>query len=159
MIIQTNVTWNPPTKTFSYGNIFTSENLNAIGSGGEGIYIYKLENIIIDANSILPAGSNWISVTYKPFSSLYYDSMTTVIFTVNKISLSINPIKTINYGTSCENLTSTYIGFVNNETPSVLTGNHVYIVKNSLNVDITNSLQTESIGSEYTISVSGVLLK
>jgi hypothetical protein len=156
MIIETNVTWNPPTKTFSYGNIFTSENLNAIGSGGEGIYTYKLGNIIINANSILPAGSNWISVTYKPFSSLYYDSMTTVIFTVNKISLSINPIKTINYGTSCENLTSTYIGFVNNETPSVLTGNHVYIVKNSLNVDVTNSLQTESIGSEYTISVSGV---
>ena len=74
---------------------------------------------------------------------------------INKAPLTIKAdSKSIDYGGSAPTYTYTAIGFVNNETNSVLSGSPVYTVKNREGTEVTINSSTE-VGT-YFINVTGL---
>jgi len=111
------ITWAAPA-AISYGTVLSATQLDATASVA-GTFTYSPA-----ASTALAAGSQTLSVTFTPTNTTDYSTATaTVALTVNKAVLTVTATNVSrSYGVSNPTLTSSFIGFVNGDTTSVVSG-------------------------------------
>jgi hypothetical protein len=106
------LSWATPA-TITYGTPLSSTQLNATSGGIAGTFAYTPA-----AGTVLPAGTQTLSVTFTPTDSSDYSTQTaTVTLVVNKAPLSVTPNNASRtYGTSNPAFTGSIVGLVNGDT-------------------------------------------
>jgi hypothetical protein len=124
-----------------------------------GTLIYVITNssgVVITDLSTVNTGIYTISNSGQT-SNNYNITFVSGLLTINRKSLSVNINSQIMiYGGSVPIFTSSYVGFVYNQTPDVLTGTLLYIVTNQFGSVVTDTLTQQNVGNQYTISASGL---
>jgi hypothetical protein len=112
------LTWATPA-AITYGTALSSTQLDASSGGVAGTFVYTPA-----AGTVLGAGSQTLSVTFTPTNTTDYSTQTTTVsLTVIQATLTVtaNNVSKV-YGAANPTFTPGYVGFVNGDTTSVLTG-------------------------------------
>jgi hypothetical protein len=106
------LSWATPA-AITYGTPLSSTQLNATSGGIAGTFAYTPA-----AGTVLPAGTQTLSVTFTPTDSSDYSTQTaTVTLVVNKAPLSVTPNNASKtYGTVNPAFTGSIVGLVNGDT-------------------------------------------
>lgn len=112
------ISW-PAPAPIGYGTALSSTQLNATAGGVPGTFAYTP-----GIGTVLPAGTQTLSVTFTPADTSTYGKATAVVsLTVLKAPLSVTANNaSTTYGSTLPGFTATYIGFVNGDSVTVLTG-------------------------------------
>ena len=144
------ITWSTPSPIV-YGTPLSATQLDATatcaGSTVAGTYAYTYGSNPISAGTVLPAGSDTLTVTFTPstITASCPVQTTTVVETVNPAPLVVTANNfTRTYGAANPTLTDAITGFVNGDTPSSLTGSAIMS---------TTAITSSPVGS-YPISFS-----
>ena len=143
--------------TITYGDVFdivvsTSDQLTniLITTNDTSIFSINQSNNEVTVIGVIPSIQTDLTITCTQGS----ESITTNVLTIIKKNLLVNvDSKTMVYGSYAPSLTSSYNGFVNNDTSSSLSGELSYIIKDSqLNVIDFANLSQQNVDT-YTISL------
>jgi hypothetical protein len=158
-------------RNISYGTVLTAEQLNAratyngvdITSTGRITYRTSLTdtNTVYLIGSKLPAGTNTLYVFYTNDTNNYTSSNTTdaTNTTITVTQSSLNGIirqtaYNMLYSTNAPVFTIDWTGFASGDNSIIsIIGSPIYVIKDSLNNDVTSTIQTQNIGA-YVVSAS-----
>ncbi len=108
------ITWSAPAAV-TYGTALSSTQLNATANV-PGIFVYTPA-----LGTIMPAGTQTLSVTFTPTSTSYTPATTTVSLVVNPAPLTITASSaTVPYGSAAPVITAGFSGFVNGDSGASL---------------------------------------